>query len=85
MITRAQLSERLSRVDNLAALAREAGVGDKTVRRLAAGTHSPTLDTLLRVLHALERRGECADDPRRRDPAQLQGSATPSTSTEGVA
>lgn len=54
MITRQELSRRLSQVADLRALARDSGLGINTLRRARDGTHGPTLNTLERLMPALK-------------------------------
>lgn len=54
MVTREELAERL-KTANVEALAREAGVSVKTVYRLRHQANSPSLDTVAKLLAALEK------------------------------
>ena len=54
MITREQLAKLLHEV-NVEDVAREASVSTKTIYRLRHSKHAPTLDTLNRILAAVQR------------------------------
>lgn len=53
MITATQLRERLNAMPNIRAVAKEAGLPEKTVYRTATGKTTPTLETAQRIWNAI--------------------------------
>lgn len=53
MITANQLRERLNAMPNIRAVAKEAGLPEKTVYRTATGKTTPTLETAQRIWNAI--------------------------------
>lgn len=49
------LLNRLRGAQNISAIAREAGLSDKTLRRIRDGENTPSLDTIEKIVSALDK------------------------------